>query len=387
MKYSKDFLFLLLAIVCGGFAGGVVALVMYPSSISTSSVAIQQSTSTVPLPTTSTAPVLSLVPAERPESVPLVPPAFLKRGSSAVATLYRKTKGVAFDDRLLGPDRELGRAVALTSDGWFVTSASVFDGLHLADVTLVDDGQSYVVLSGVIDHLNNTAFLKTSATGLPAPAFVQAGEISLGSQVWIESHPNGFISELVVDNRARVVPSDYASSETAARRFVLSGMTGSEDRGAAAWDPNGSFVGLVESKAGEEIRIVPATTIASSFASLLSQNQIVHAQLGVKALDLGAAFVDGSRDGNPETGALLRVAKTDSPATKAKLKTGDVILRVEHDILDGTADLGETLAEYHAGSVLTFRVLRTTTDGVTTKTADTDVQVSLGSVVTSEPLK
>jgi S1-C subfamily serine protease len=56
-----------------------------------------------------------------------------------------------------------------------------------------------------------------------------------------------------------------------------------------------------------------------------------------------------------------------------------VILRVERDILDGTLDLGEILADYRPGATVTLRVWR---DGT-----DFDLPVTLGSVTTSEPLK
>jgi len=121
--------------------------------------------------------------------------------------------------------------------------------------------------------------------------------------------------------------------------------------------------------------------------SLLQSGEIRHAFLGVRTLDLGIMRLSGSRDSLPAEGALIRddavsgkpgVVK-DSPAAKAKLKVNDVILKVERDILDGTGDLGEVLSEYQPGSTITLRVLRDQTD--------TDVQVKLGTAITSEPLK
>lgn len=388
MKFSRDFWLALLAVVCGGLAGAAVSFALYPVFEERVGEVERIATSTLPtVSPTSTAPIISLIPVERRSALPLLPPSFLKRRSSAIATLYRKSRGTSFDERLLGKDHVLGHAVALTSDGWFVTSATLFEGVRLADVTLWHNGSTYNVERGVVDRLNNTAFFKTAATGLAAPAFVQSNEVTQGSQVWVEARPDGFIPDIIVDHRARLLPNDYASSETAVRRYLLNSRGTASGRGGAVWDPNGSLLGVLESGEGEDARVIPASTIAGSFASLLERNEIRHAQLGVRAIDLGIARLDGSRGTLPPAGALVRV-RADSPAAKAKLKNGDVILRVERDILDGTADLGEILADYRQGSIVTLRVLRgASAEASSGGTTDTDIQVALGSIVTSEPLK
>jgi S1-C subfamily serine protease len=212
-------------------------------------------------------------------------------------------------------------------------------------------------------------------------------DLSPGAEVWVESRPRIFLSGAVIDLSGRVNPNDAVSSEVVSRYIGLDGVSVAGDNGAAVWDPQGALIGVIVSAAGEPERVIPATSIASSFSSLLSSGQIRHAALGVRAVDLGTLRLDGSRGDLSVKGALLRddkrigklaVAK-DSAAAKAKLLAGDVILRVERDILDGTADLGEVLSEYQPGATVTLRILR--------NGKDMDVSVVLDSVVTSESLK
>lgn len=377
---SEVFL-IVLAAFCGGLSGAVVSFALHPYLSETPEPALHV-TSTTPIEpvATGTLPVISLINVGRSTPTSLVPPAILKRRSSSLATVYRKPKGTALEDRMLGDDRLLGHAVALTSDGWFATSPSVFEGVRLADAVLYQNGRAYPIERGVIDHLTNTAFVKTSANGLNAPAFVPGSEVSFGTEVWTETRPDGYAPHVVLDHRVRLAPNDAASSEVASRRYVLNGQSSADEAGSAAWDSNGALIGLIESKAGEDVRVIPASAIANSFSSLLENGDIRHAVLGVHAIDLGVAHFDGARGDLPEQGAIIRgVLRADSPAAKAKLKTGDVILRVERDILDGSADLGETLAEYRPNEAVTLRILR--------GTSDSDVQVTLGAAVTSEPLK
>lgn len=365
-----------IAFVSGGIAGAVVARMVTPSVPETRRPVSSTSTAPFPISATSVSPVISLVPVERRAAVPLLPPAFVKRHSSGIGTLYRKPKGASFEERMLGDERAIGRAVSLTSDGWFVTSASVFDGVRLADVVLWHNGTAYAVERGMLDRLTNAIFFHVQAFGLSAPAFAQTREETLGAEVWIEARPNTYAPSIVLDQGGRIAPNDPSSSEVAARRLILDRKASALDRGGAAWDPNGSLVGIVESKTGEDVRLISASAIASSFSSLLENGEIRHAFLGIRAIDLGTAAFDGPRDGLPLQGALVR---DDKKAVKAALKNGDVILRVERDILDGTVDLGEILSEYHPGTTVTLHVFRAA--------VDTNVPVVLGSVVTSEALK
>jgi serine protease Do len=379
----------IVASICGALAGATAGFLTDASQpIQTSPLTSLPATSTTPVVTpTTTESGLTVVPLERRPVELLVPPAFVSRRSSPVASLYRKPKGTTLDERFLGEDRLLGHAVALTSDGWFVTTDAALADTKIADLTAWIGGVSYAIDRAVFDKLNGTVFLKTSARSLTASPFANLSGLASGSAVWIEPRAGEFAPQVVLTSMARTEVNAIFSSEEAHRRIHLFGLSQKGNQGAAVWDPNGSLVGLVESADGEAVRVIPATSIAASFSSLLSTSEIRHATLGVRALDLSALVVEGSRGGLPTAGAWLRddkktgklaVAK-DSPAQKSGLKSGDVILRVERDILDGTLDLGEILADYRPGATVTLRVWR---DGT-----DFDLPVTLGSVTTSEPLK
>ncbi len=386
--------YFLLALASGAAAGAITAFILTSNRLSDLSRSLRMLESghggaqiAPGEVSTSTFPTISLVPIERRVASPLLPPAFLKRRLSATAAVYRRIKGgQALDERLLGPERLLGHAVALTADGWFVTSAFLFEGLRVSDIVLWSNGAAYTVERGVRDNLNHTVYLKIQAQGMTSPAFAHAGDITTGLGVWIESRIDGFAPRVVVDVSARAWPNDAASSEVAARRILLDGVTPTGGQGSAVWDSGGTLIGIVDSKEGEELRFVPATTLAASFASLLDKGEIRHASLGLRTVDLARLRLEGARGGLPERGALIRADKKsgrpgiqrDSPVLLV-LKSGDVILRIERDTLDGTADLGELLADYRPGTSVTLRIWR--------DQRDLDVKVTLGSVVTSEELK
>jgi S1-C subfamily serine protease len=386
---KQDLLYAVIAGVCGGLAGGAAGFYasadvigyQVPDSLTVATTTLPAEPDAKPTST------ISLIQVERPALASVVPPAFLKRRASSIATLYRAPKAGTLDERILDEERMLGQTVALTSDGWFVTSAENLAGLKLADLAVWYGEASYPVTKGFIDKVNSTAYLKTDVRDIQAATFSNIRYLTRGSEVWTELRQGEMAPMVVLNLGGRVATEGPVSSEIAARRIILSGAAWQNDRGGGVWDMSGQLVGIVESKAGAGLRVIPSTSLVSSLSSLLQAGEIRHAALGVRALDLGTIRLSGPRDDLPPNGALIHDDKItgkagivkESPAAKAGLKAGDVILKVERDILDGTGDLGEILSEYQPGSTVTLRVLRGQTD--------TDVKVELGSAVTSEALK
>ncbi|MEO5927247.1 MAG: S1C family serine protease [Patescibacteria group bacterium] len=378
-------LLFVLSATAGALAGATAAYVVTPTLIPTGPLVV--STSTTPIVPTSTASVEpSLVPVDSRLAVPLLPSNFLTRRSSPVASLYRKPRGTTTEDRTLSDDRLLGQAVALTSDGWFVTTAAVLGALPLADLTLWQGNTPHVVTLGYIDHVNGTVYLKIDARDLTTPAFGDVERLELGTEAWTERRPGSFAPNLIT-SLTEGLGAEIISSELTTRRITLSGNTQTGDIGSPVWDARGSLLGLVESGAGKPVSVIPASSISASFASLLSNGSIAHAILGVRATDLTTWKFDGDRGALPMHGVLLRddrktgklAVVKDSAAAKAGLHAGDVILGIERDMLDGTRDLGEIVADYRPGASVTLHVLR--------GTSELSLPLIFGSLVTSEPLK
>ena len=388
---QKMIVLLVLSALCGSLAGAAAGFATASFSIVESqSVRLNQmATSTVSshaTTTSSTLPSLSLIPVERRAIVPLLPPEFAKRGASPSVSMYRKPIGIALEDRLLTRDALLGQAVALTADGWLVTTASAIQNVKMADLVVWRGGVSGTVEKGILDRASQTVFLKTSLKGLPSAAFARIQDLVPGAAMWVETDLESFQPQVVTGLMGRSAHADAASSEFASRRIILNGPSQALP-GTPVWDPNGSLVALMESRTDGSGMAIPVASVAASFTGLLLDGEIHHALLGVRTLDLAVSRIDGDRVGLPLAGAYIRDEKKinklgilkDSPAAKAKLKAGDVIVRVDRDILDGTADLGEELSEYKPGSSVTLRVLR--------GTQDLDIPLVLGNVVTSELLK
>ncbi|MCR4278399.1 MAG: S1C family serine protease [bacterium] len=368
ISIKKETLWILLvASVCGGVAGGFVARI-FPTSSTTDIRASDPDTRS----TTTTEPVFVRV---EPGGDPyLVPPKSLVERASPVATIYRKASGVTPDARTLDAERELGRAVSLTSDGWFVAMADEVDAMDSKTLSLWYNEKSYTPTRLIRDTLNGTVFIKIDARDLSSPVFGDVEILSSGSEAWLEREAHALNPAIFrTVHLSSSLPASQSSAMTY-HRFSVTAFASPEDIGAPLWDPRGTLLGIV-SKSGVSAEILPSNTIASSFASLLSFNEIRHASLGITARDVSTWRIDGDRGTIPSRGTLVLSIAKNSPALKAGIQKGDVILQVERDILDGTADLGERLSEFQSGSEISLRILR--------NSEEMTIAVTLGSIVTS----
>lgn len=109
----------------------------------------------------------------------------------------------------------------------------------------------------------------------------------------------------------------------------------------------------------------PRTPRAYSF----SLGQLSNSYIGVGLYDMSdeLAAVMGATDG----GALINKVEDDSPAEKAGLKAGDVIVEIDHKKVYDTDDVRKAIQRKKEGEVATVRVLRGKTED---KTVDVVVE-------------
>lgn len=376
-----------LAGVCGVLGGLVSGWLVFAQAVRPELDRLERTieawpaTGTRPVVTPEPAPI-EVIPLESRPLAPAYPAAFAERRMSGLLTLVRRVRTAAGEP--VAPERELGSAVAVTSDGWLVTTDAALEGVRLADLGVIVNGRVRAVERGIRDASTGVVYLKTDASGLPTAGFVRPADVVAGAPVWVESRPRQLAPEIILAVRAR--PStDPVPSEVAARRFLVSGAT--EGRpGSALWDGAGRLVGLLETEEGGSWRVIPAGPLASGLSQVLASGEIRRPVLGVRSLDLAALSFDAATTTLPALGAWVRAdRKHGLPAVTPRgpaaglLQDGDVIERIERDILEGTADLGERLFDFRPGASVNISGRR--------NGAAFQAQVTLGSDVVSEALR
>ena len=323
---------------------------------------------------------IKLVSISTTETAPRVVPNVVLDRKSPIALIFTNKVNNNY-----GEKDELARAVAVTSDGWFVAPAAALNLYKSKDMVLIYDQDIYKIDQIVADEAGGVLFIKTDANHLPVASFAQYYGQRVGMGLWIESREKQFMPASLIAGRADVYPAPRLSDKIY-RRLLTEGWIDDAEVGSAVWDANGSLVGVIESGKNGKLEVIPAAIISSSLQSLVSNGQVLHASLGVYTVNLSLVVKSEADNDLPERGVLISqplntaipaIAKN-SAAEKAGLKLGDVILQVDRDIIDESSDLGDIILQFHPGADVDLRIWR---DG-----SELEIPITLGEQITSKIL-
>ncbi|MFC1788127.1 S1C family serine protease [Patescibacteria group bacterium] len=226
----------------------------------------------------------------------------------------------------------VGQGAVLTSDGWLL---SVFDKPAIANqLQVVIGSKIYDVEEVVPDSLTRITFIKILASNLPVTAFGQALDSQLGDQVFI------------VPSRQTLQSSAITSfnEDELWQKVVLADSVTTNSLGAPVANLAGELIGIIESS-DQNIEVIPIELILPAFSSLLRSGQIERAYLGVTAINLSTSLgLDSELTRSHKQGALIADQKSiqaNSPAEKAELLPGDIILSVDGQIINDHHTLDE----------------------------------------------
>jgi S1-C subfamily serine protease len=358
--WRDEFVILVASVIGGALSGAIVAWGFFEAPYGAFTLPAAPAvapTSTAPAPSGG----VTVIPIDRRKLEADLPSVFLERRPSVANVFAKPQKG----SLVLGEDALLGQAAAVTTDGWFVVPADLLEGYAVGDLVLWHDGKAATATAAILDERSSVVFMKADVHGLTAPAFASYQDVTVGQIAWIERRPGSFIQERITSLAAFASNRDGIPSRRSVRRPSLGGTIGPGERGAPVWGSDGRLIGILAGEGAEERRMIPASVLVPSLNDVLAGGSIRHADLGVRSIDLTHMRFLGNAD-LPPRGAWLQGDRTrslpavdpGSPAAQATIRDGDVIVAIDRDILDGTADLGEVLAQYRPGSGVTLTVLR-----------------------------
>jgi len=266
-----------------------------------------------------------------------------------------------------------GSGFIVDPTGYVVTNHHVIDGAKEITVSLADGSKHKAHVQGW-DDKTDIAVLKIDA-GKPLP-YVQFGssdDTRIGDWVLAVGNPfglGGTVTAGIVSARGRDIQSgpydDYLQVDAPINRG---------NSGGPLFDTTGRVVGIntaIFSPSGGNVGIgfaIPASIAATVVDQLRSQGHIERGWLGVLLQPVSAEVAE-SLGLAGEGGSLVANVEPDSPAAKAGLKPGDVVLSINGKPLENVKALARAVADTRPGTTLTLEVSR--------EHKSRDVQVVIG---------
>ncbi len=245
-----------------------------------------------------------------------------------------------------------GSGFFISSDGYVVTNNHVVEKGEEVTVSTVD-GKEYPAKVIGTDEKTDLALVKVDGhNDFPYVSFADK-DIRVGDWVLAVGNPfglGGTVTAGIVSARGRDIGAgpydDFLQIDAPINRGNSGGPTFNLDGkvvgiNTAIFSPSGGSVGIGFA--------IPASTAKQIIDDLKDDGKVVRGWLGVHIQSVTDDIADGLGLKDAE-GALVSQPQDNSPASKAGIKAGDVIVSVDGQKIDSAKELARRIAGYSPGS-------------------------------------
>jgi S1-C subfamily serine protease len=256
-----------------------------------------------------------------------------------------------------------GSAVALTPDGFLLTSAHVVSGPGRGGRAAFVDGRELSFQVVGVDHLSDLAVLRADGDALAAAVLGEAERLRAGQLVVAIGNPHGFAGSVtagVVSALGRSLPA--RSGRTF--RFIdnviqTDAALNPGNSGGALVDSRGRVVGINTAVAGVGLGLAVPINAATRqiIGALMRDGRVRRAYIGIAGGPRPLPPQARARLGRAAGLEVVEVAHG-SPAERAGLRPEDLIVELGERPVERADDVQALMHEAAIGRPLPARVLR-----------------------------
>jgi serine protease Do len=270
------------------------------------------------------------------------------------------------------PRQGQGSGFVITPDGYILTNAHVVAGAPELTVKLSDRREFKAKVVGA-DRRTDVAVVKIDASGLPTVRLGDPSQLKVGEWVAAIGSPFGLentVTAGIVSAKARALPDEgYVP-------FIQTDVAiNPGNSGGPLFNMAGEVVGInsqIYSRTGGYMGLsfsIPIDVAVKVKDDLVKFGKVTRGRIGVAIQGVNRDLAESFGLDRPR-GALVSSVEPGSPAEKAGIKSGDVILAVDGKAVDQSVDLPRIVGETKPGTALALQVWR--------KGATQDLRVTVG---------
>lgn len=257
-------------------------------------------------------------------------------------------------------ERSLGSGFVVSPDGYILTNAHVVEGAGEILVRLADKREFSARVVGT-DKRTDVALIKIEASGLPKVALGDPSRLKVGEWVVAIGSPFGFeqtVTAGIVSAKGRSLPQENLVPFIQTDVAINPGNSG-----GPLFNLKGEVVGInsqIYSRTGGFMGLsfaIPIDVAMDVQARLRQDGRVQRGRIGVAIQEVTRELAEGFGLSRPE-GALVSAVEPGSPADKAGVQQGDVILRFEGKPVTESVDLPRIVGDTRPGTKVVAQVWR-----------------------------
>ncbi len=263
----------------------------------------------------------------------------------------------------------IGSGVIFSVDGFILTNAHVVEGATEIKVILTDTRQFDAKIIG-IDTTHDIAVIKIEGNDLPFAKFGDSDNLIIGEWAIALGNPYGF---LIKDSKPSVsvgvisaINRDFAENKDGKiyRHMVQTDAAiNPGNSGGPLVNIYGEIIGIntfIFSESGGNIGIgfaIPVNAVKKSARELIEFGKIRSIWFGFRVQELNQ-LIASHLELKSLDGVLVNYIQRKSPAAKAGLKEGDIIIEINGNTIKDTRDAELVVSDISVGDEIEIGILR-----------------------------
>jgi serine protease DegQ len=212
------------------------------------------------------------------------------------------------------------------------------------------------------DPDTDLALIKVDANHLPAITFASSDKLSVGDVVLAIGNPFG-VGQTVTQGIVSALGRNHLGINTYENFIQTDASINPGNSGGALIDADGDLVGVnsaIYSRNGGSMGIgfaIPATLARQVMEQIISQGSVTRGWIGIEAQDITPELAESFKLKQTE-GSLIAGILRDSPADKAGLRAGDILLEIEGKPVSDSGSMLNLIAVLKPNQKATLKIAR-----------------------------
>jgi serine protease Do len=261
-------------------------------------------------------------------------------------------------------DENLGSGFIVNANGYILTNSHIIENASRIRVQLSDNRILDSVVVGA-DPKTDLAVLKISAAGLPTLPWAASNSIKIGEWVVAFGSPFGLDKTIT----AGIISSKGRGGDSGLQLLQTDAAINPGNNGGPLVNLHGEVVGVNTSLSSGNKRYggigaaIPSGIAQRIYSELIKNGRTRRGWIGARVQEVSPEIAKIYRLPERE-GALIAELAPDSPATKAGLRPGDIILEYNRATIRTARDLSAAVMDTRIGASIRMRIVRDGRDSI-----------------------